>query len=321
MFAKFRVDDFLLGIIIYITLSFCSVFFAPNVSLIWPELIGWILLAIFYFIISSLEFSSRLIDRASIFIGSFFAFNILTFYLFYFMVGRYETFNIIKELGFNLNLYPASLLLSSIFFNHTPIISNRIMRVFVAAALVPLLFIFQVKGLIIGFIFILLIELNFKLNLNRLLILLIVAFLFIFLQVGVDDSRLFLIKHGLLYSKSNLLLGIGTGNWYSVFSTTLDGNSNYTNPNFFTRAQSHNLFIKILVEQGIIGLTSFCILLYTIFLKFNKLEILRDKQLALSSLVLFLTICLFYNFHITQLNYFSSFQFALIALTSFFCKK
>ncbi len=71
-------------------------------------------------------------------------------------------------------------------------------------------------------------------------------------------SRLDLAHLSIDLFRDNPLLGVGSGNWITeVYSQDLSGISYYSQSDDYTRLHSHNIFLKIAGELGLVGLVLF----------------------------------------------------------------
>lgn len=71
------------------------------------------------------------------------------------------------------------------------------------------------------------------------------------------------IRQSLLSAQKNPIFGIGPGNFLSA-------SKQYTKPSILTTTTSHNIFLEVLVEQGILGLLPFTGLILLILIKSRK---------------------------------------------------
>ncbi len=111
------------------------------------------------------------------------------------------------------------------------------------------------------------------------------------------SHRFFMIRRSLEIISSNLLTGIGFGNWQmEAYNTDLSNIRGFNHPIYLFRLGNHNYYSQIIVELGILGFSFF----FLPFLIFIKKIIFQRKpndllRAILASILVYLTVSFFYQ--------------------------
>jgi len=111
-------------------------------------------------------------------------------------------------------------------------------------------------------------------------------------------SRLDLANLSIVLFKNNPILGVGNGNWITeVYSQDLNNISLFRNADDFSRLHSHNLYLKVAGELGVVGLllfiAPFVMTLYRGFVRVKQLDYVEKASFA--SVVSYLFVSSYYG--------------------------
>lgn len=89
------------------------------------------------------------------------------------------------------------------------------------------------------------------------------------LEDGSNIERMQILKNGLSILKDNWLFGVGVGNAPSAYNENID----YRNP-----ANSHNTYLEIAIENGVLGLAVWCLLVFGTIIQLIKLVVKKQGE-------------------------------------------
>lgn len=120
-----------------------------------------------------------------------------------------------------------------------------------------------------------------------------------------SDGRVYLMQSGLQIATEHPLVGIGVGNWGRVYKQRFEAD----NPNHEKNIQSpHNVYLHILNETGLVGLSGFLILMvYQLSLLYKSIcQAYKKNRQAFPWIIGFgLSILSIYLFGLLDYDYFS----------------
>ena len=115
-----------------------------------------------------------------------------------------------------------------------------------------------------------------------------------------DSDRALILESGIRGFKDNPLLGAGLGNWLNAI--------------FWTKIRSHNLYLHLIIERGLVGTIFYIVflsqLLFPVLRNFKSLSPIFKSSAC--SIVIFIIACLVYN--IADIN---NFTFGIILFVTF----
>jgi len=312
-----RVALFLFFFVVY---SFLSFFWARNPSLIWPEAFGMLLSLLWYLCVSQSTIESKKLLLFVQQVAMYIYLTTATLLIIYILVSSKSHLDVlgdIRKIGYNTNYFICSLLfLFSIMLIPRTFRWRLVALSYGMVSLLYLAYVFRSRGVLLTMGILVILHVG-RLYFRRYtyyrngLIIVFLASLFLLNTGMVKEKRAEYYSRSVKAWSHNPVLGIGGGNWHAVYAFP-SSNSHYDKSSLYNR-RSHSLFLKCMVEYGGIGLLLILFILIAVVKNYSEMDGFY-KEAFLAPVIVFFVFSLIYNFHITQLRYFSFFQMSILGI-------
>lgn len=305
--GNIRLDSKDLSLIAYSFLVLISYFWATNQSAVWERFFILIACLNTYIFIKNYEFKTTHLKYLRIGLSHLFIILLLQHLLGLYFVEAPTTANWQKYLFCNNNVSASYLCIffPFLFFLKFSPNASFILKLIISFGLIIVLLLVGARGALLSILFVAIVLLiaNGKRVLGlKFLVYSLLIFLAIIFFTHLSNSSLFenfinefdkrgefdrfyFMKFSLLTFIENPFFGVGSGNWitevfkYPLDDTTLDG---------FDRVKSHNIYFKVLVENGIIGfILLFRPIYYTLHNSLKSVKSLSNFETALICILTF----------------------------------
>ncbi len=273
-------DFFFFG---FIVLSFLSAFWAPDISTVWYNSFTWLLMWLMVVLLRSIQNKEVYLERwlSYLFIGYFIILLLHHLMAVQFGVSLNEDWNAFLYRNNNYTVTFLTALFPFLLFYKSDNQFVRFMKIISLVLLLNLIFITNVRGALLSLMVVLVLKMwvMFSDNPGRRYVSVVAGLSLIiggivFFNKGISETELpiqqqylkeypaksFMQQRSIDIFKEHPLKGSGTGSWYQLaYSKSVAGITPFSDPNKFVRHRSHNLYFRLLAENGVVGFVLFII--------------------------------------------------------------
>ena len=299
-----------IGWAVFLILGFVSSIWSTNISQVWPQAFGWLGLLSIVFCLKSKVFTSahfNLLANVGILLFAFV--SLLHIYAICLeLLSRDFVWN--SVFGRNAN-YTSTYLVaffSFVLFKEAASLRIRILKVISGLFVAFVLYWTTSKGAACGMLLLFLLQFyktisKYKYYFLGLLGPVAVVGVVLLLprvesMIDSQSTRIYMLKSSYLLWLDKPLLGYGMGNWFNnAYRYDLTDIELFNNAHHWFRHHSHNLYGRLVVEVGAVGLLSFLFPIGVILKSTlsSYADLTQTERALLGSLLVYLVASLFYN--------------------------
>lgn len=323
----------LMGFLAFISLSFCSYFWANNAALSLEQSFIWSIFFLFsivlsFYISNTAHFIHGLVRLLILLFLAFIIFHLIAFQI---NIGFDSEWNAFMSKN---RKYTSSLLTVMspyLLFYSSKSQFVRFLKIIAAALLLIILFLTGARGALLAFSFVIIIKFWHYYYQSKFRLVGVLAGLFVIVssiyvlntsQASSEflfveeyrkelDSRILMNQNSIASFVDNKIVGTGAGSWYhTIYSYGVNNTPPFNDSDEFIRYRSHNLYFKILVEFGLAGAVIFFGTLFSLLFQFRHrwTELTGYDKAAWASLTAYLIVAYFYATAISYEYFFSGIE-------------